>query len=146
MQRLLEKGGLGMVETGRRVGPRRPLSTDVCLLDETGEPVVLEATDLGPGGVFVQSELLLEPGEEMWVSLHVPGGPKIVARGRVVRGQVEEETGPPGMAIAFVDLTDREAGYLTDYANQGALDEACWPVVDGRSIGSVNDVEGGILL
>lgn len=133
-----------MVETGRRVGPRRPLSTDVCLLDETGEPVVLEAKDLGPGGVFVQSELLLEPGEELWVSLHVPGGPKIVARGRVVRGQVEEESGPPGMAIAFVDLTEREAGYLNDYASQEMVEDTCWPILDGVEHGG-DEVKEGVL-
>ena len=138
------KDGVGMVETGRRVGPRRPLSTDVCLLDETGEPVVLEAKDLGPGGVFVQSELLLEPGEELWVSLHVPGGPKIVARGRVVRGQVEEESGPPGMAIAFVDLTEREAGYLNDYASQEMAEDTCWPILDGVEHGG-DEVKGGVL-
>lgn len=138
------KDGVGMVETGRRVGPRRPLSTDVCLLDETGEPVVLEAKDLGPGGVFVQSELLLEPGEELWVSLHVPGGPKIVARGRVVRGQVEEESGPPGMAIAFVDLTEREAGYLNDYASQEMVEDTCWPILDGVEHGG-DEVKEGVL-
>lgn len=127
-----------MEEKGRRVGSRRPVSTEVCLFDDSGEPVVLETEDLGPGGMFIRSELLFEPGDELWLSFHVPGGPKIVARGRVVRGQLGSRHNISGMGVAFVDLTEREHGYITEFADTEPVGEPRWPAQED-SILPAND-------
>lgn len=115
----------------RRGSPRRPFSTDVCLFDESGEPVVLETIDLGTDGLFVSSELLYEPGEELWVSFRLPTGSKIVVRGRIVRGQLGNTRFPPGMGIEFVDLSDRERSCLGGFIEQGAAEECPWPDLSG---------------
>ena len=118
--------GTAEIDSGRRIGPRRSFATDVCLFDESGEPVVLAAADLGPGGMFITSEILYEPGEELWVSFRLPTGPKFVVRGRIIRGQLGNDELPSGMAIAFTDLTEREQGYLGGFVEQETVEEPSW--------------------
>lgn len=113
-------------EEARRAGPRRTVVQDVCLFDETGEAIVLESVDIGPRGVFVRSDVLLEPGEDLWVSLSVPGGPKLVIRGRVIRGELGIDGRPAGMGIAFVDLTAREEAWLQRFARDEIGHENPW--------------------
>lgn len=113
-------------EEARRAGPRRTVAQDVCLFDESGEPIVLESLDIGPRGVFVRSDVLLEPGQDLWVSLSVPGGPKLVVRGRVIRGELGLEGRPAGMGIAFVDLTAREEAWLQRFARDEIGHENPW--------------------
>lgn len=113
-------------ELCRRISRRRSFATDACLFDESGEPVVLETVDLGEGGIFVLSELLLEPGEELWVSFRLPSGPKLVVRGRVVHGQLGSKSLPPGMGIEFLDLSDRERGSIGVYLEQGSNESNSW--------------------
>jgi hypothetical protein len=117
------------LEEARRVGPRRTVSQDVCLFDDCGDAIVLESVDIGPRGVFVRSDVLLEPGQDLWVSLSVPGGPKLVVRGRVVRGELGTDGRPPGMGIAFVDLTAREESWLQKFTRDETCHESAWHVV-----------------
>ena len=104
----------------RRTGPRRRSNVEVCLFDEFGEPVVLETLDLGPAGVFVKSDLVYDPGQELFVTLRLEGGPAFVLRGRVVRAQLGDGSGPAGMGIEFLGLGEREERWLRWYAGQGA--------------------------
>jgi hypothetical protein len=113
-------------EEARRAGPRRTVAQDVCLFDESGEAIVLESIDIGPRGVFVRSDVLLEPGQDLWVSLSVPGGPKLVVRGRVIRGELGLDGRPAGMGIAFVDLTAREESWLQQFARDEIGHENAW--------------------
>jgi hypothetical protein len=113
-------------EEARRAGPRRTVAQDVCLFDESGEAIVLESVDIGPRGVFVRSDVLLEPGEDLWVSLNVPGGPKLVVRGRVIRGELGVDGRPAGMGIAFIDLTSREEAWLRRFSRDEIGHENAW--------------------
>ncbi len=116
----------GNVDEGRRSGLRRPLIEEVSLFDETGEPIILETCDLGPRGVFVRSDLLFDPGEELWISLKIPSGPKLVVRGRVVHGHLGGAGQPAGMGISFVDLTAGEENCLRRYLHDTQPKKNIW--------------------
>jgi len=113
----------------RRIGPRRRASIEVCLFDEFGEPVVMETLDLGPSGMFVRSDLVYEPGEELFVNLRLEAGPTFMVRGRVVRAQLGESGSPAGMGIKFVGLTPREERWLRWYAESRSGVDSPVPVL-----------------
>lgn len=74
------------------------------------------AADVSVGGAFLASDLLFEVGEVLDVTIELGTDRRIVVRGRVVRvsrGTADGE--PPGMGIAFVDLSS---------ANRAALESA----------------------
>jgi hypothetical protein len=121
------------------------VSTEVCLFDESGEPVVLETCDLGPSGMFIRSELVYEPGDELWLSFHVPGGPKIVARGRVVRGQLGGRSTTAGMGVAFIDLTEREHGHIEKFVVQDPDAESRWIVPNEGDLFSTGQVTEAVI-
>ena len=124
----------GNRDDSRRSGPRRQLIQEVSLFDELGEPVVLESLDLGPRGVYVRSDILFDPGEEMWISMSVPTGPKLVVRGRIAHGQLGDEETPAGMGIEFVDLTAREESWIRHYLCEDSGQESAWNIfVDDQS-------------
>jgi uncharacterized protein (TIGR02266 family) len=81
--------------------------------EETGihGGIRFDAHDLSLGGAFLRSDLLFEVGEEVDLEFDVAPRRKVRARARVVRVIREQSGGPPGMGIAFVDLSesDREA-------------------------------------
>lgn len=116
----------GNADKGRRIGQRRSVIQEVSLFDESGEPIVLETVDIGPRGVFVRSDLLFDPGEELWVSLRIPEGPKLVVRGRVVRGDLGRAGETAGMGISFVDLTAREESWLRRYIHEEPEKKNVW--------------------
>ena len=68
--------------------------------------VRLDTRDLSPAGAFVVSPLLLEVGEELDVELPLPGLGQVHARARVTRVDLSPDR--PGMALSFVDLSDRD--------------------------------------
>lgn len=115
-----------------RAAPRCEARVEVCLFDEFGEPVVMETLDVGPAGLFVRSDLIYEPGEELFVSLRLEGGPTFVLRGRVVRAQLGEGGRPAGMGIKFVGLTEREDRWLRWYAEQRTGEASPAPVFVGQ--------------
>lgn len=122
----LKKSDQGTVDKGRRAGQRREVVEEVSLFDESGEPIVLETVDLGPEGLFVRSDLLLDLGEELWVSMRIPGGPKIVVKGQVVHGQLGGEGKIAGMGIKFIDLTAREKTWLIKFSQKQTPQENIW--------------------
>jgi len=71
-------------------------------LDAQGESVVFEATHIGPMGMWLQSQLLLEPGDEVWLAVPNPRGGVFNARAQVV--EVSLEPGRAGMRLAFLAL------------------------------------------
>jgi hypothetical protein len=100
---------------------------------------MLAMHDLGPGGLFVPSDVLLSRGDELWVSFNIPGGPKLVVRGRVVRVQLERG-GVAGMGIVFVDLTPREESWLWLFVLGEGQDDEIW-TLPGRPALRLGDSE-----
>ena len=111
---------------GRRVGARRKVIQEVCLFDESGEPIVLETIDIGPRGIFVRSDLLLEPGQDLWISFNIPDGQRLVVKGRVIRGDLGGEGKPSGMGIDFIDLTPQEEGLLRKFSYKEQPHQSAW--------------------
>ena len=131
------RGEGGVMDDGRRAGPRRPMVEEVSLFDESGEPIVLETTDVSPRGVFVKSDLLFDPGEELWISMKLPSGPKLVVRGRVIHGHLGGSGQPAGMGISFVDLTAREETSLRHFLHEEKREKNVWQAfLDGVKAGS----------
>jgi len=80
--------------------------------------LVFESADVSPGGTFLKSDLLLEPGEALSVEFTVLEGRLIRAQARVawVR-RFPQAHEVAGMGVEFVSMAeaDREAlrGFLT---------------------------------
>ena len=100
--------------SGIRRYSRRDLDVDVFIQDADGWEVPLEAVDLSPVGIFVESDLLFDVGDEHTLIFRSPDGESVFRiPGRVVR--VSDGSGPdgesdgstPGMAYEFVG-TDSE--------------------------------------
>jgi hypothetical protein len=99
---------------GIRRYDRRPVQVDVFVQDADGWEIPLEATDISPVGIFVESDFLFDVGDEHTLIFRAPDG-EFVFRipGRVVR--VSDGQGPdgasngntPGMAYEFIG-TDAE--------------------------------------
>jgi uncharacterized protein (TIGR02266 family) len=114
------RNGGAAARRGSADGERRPRRQHERQLVEL--PVVIEdaanrvrgrvrfdSHDLSVGGAFLRSDLLFEVGEELRVEFSLPGGPRIHARGRVVRVSRERDTGHvPGMGIEFIALADAD--------------------------------------
>ena len=128
-----EKCDEGHREENRKAGRRRSLIQDVSLFDDSGEPVVLPADNLGPRGMFVKSDILFEPGEELWISFNVPDGPKVVVKGQIVRGEFGGEGKPAGMGITFTDLTPRERQWLERASSESDDETDAWRIVEDDS-------------
>lgn len=83
---------------------RRGVSLDCEVLAELwDEPVLLRSRDLSPRGVWLETELPLEPGDMLWVSLTLPDGTQLETEGVVRRSEFRgEAASPSGMAIEFL--------------------------------------------
>ncbi len=82
---------------------RRELEMDVVLQDAGGWEIPVESVDVSPGGMFVRSEFLFEPGARHVLIFRAPNGQFLFRlRARVVR--VEDEDEPPGMAYEFIGV------------------------------------------
>jgi hypothetical protein len=80
------------------------------LSDLYDEPVRHRATDLSPAGLWLDSDLPLEPGTDVALSFAPPGRSQpIIAVGMVRRAVLRRrrrDRMPSGMGIAFTDLSD----------------------------------------
>jgi uncharacterized protein (TIGR02266 family) len=104
------------VEADKRRHPRKKAQLHVALLDgaqRTDTKLRALSDDVGMGGMFVRSELLLELGEEVALSFELPGGAKVNARGRVIHVQTSRERA--GMGIAFTQLSDNHRQALGEF-------------------------------
>ncbi len=62
--------------------------------------------DINEGGVFIETEKPHQPGTEVSMQFHLPGGREVLQTlGRVVRVWSGNEATPPGMGIEFDELT-----------------------------------------
>lgn len=74
------------------------------------EPAIrFERCSVSATGAFLPADLLLEVGELLGLEFEVPGGRRIVTRGRVSQ-VVRDTTGirPPGMELDFIDLSPED--------------------------------------
>ena len=88
----------------KRRFPRKQFAHTVRVTDRLGrtpQVIAFQAQDLSAGGLFVESDLLLELDEE--VRLEIPlDADALTARGRVAR--VAHADGRRGMGIAFLAM------------------------------------------
>ena len=62
--------------------------------------------DINEGGVFIETEKPHQPGTEVSMQFHLPGGREVLQTlGRVVRVWSGNEATPAGMGIEFDELT-----------------------------------------
>jgi len=100
---------------------RVPLVADIDVIDNSlGETVGYQTQNIGPGGLFIESDLLFEVGEVIWLSFALPG----IAMAMQTRGKIawvhkytneNDPTDRPGMGIEFLDLNDSERAALGSY-------------------------------
>ena len=108
----------------RRTSERAPCRTTVRVfqpdapIDEGGSTEALldwfflESTDIGAGGVFLETDLLFPVGEELDLEFEVPGRPGSVrGRGEVVRVVVDGTD--PGVAVQLKGLSMEERRALS---------------------------------
>ncbi len=87
--------------------PRVQHDATVQIESSPGETFVARSVNLSVGGLFVVSDTLLPPGQQVDLRLNLrDGGVPVDARGRVVWVRAEEGAAAPGMAVRFVGLTE----------------------------------------
>ncbi|MGQ0508680.1 MAG: PilZ domain-containing protein [Myxococcaceae bacterium] len=109
--------GISMTQEMRR-HTRRSLAVDFKGKDASGVgQLLLEGSDLSPGGTFIRSDLLLEQGEKLALEFQVPGVPRLMrAQARVAwvrRFPKEDEF--PGMGVEFTTMSEEDRSVLTQY-------------------------------
>jgi len=101
----------------KRQSPRYPVDLACSLQSDLwDEPVALRVTELARAGLWVESELALEPGEQVVVALGLPdGGPgqavwalASVARVGFYRRRSEGKRSGMGLALSYVRPGDAE--------------------------------------
>ena len=107
----------GSVKDRRHV--RRPVRVSVRVRD-VGDPtqgeVVFDALDLSQGGAFLESELLLEVGDELEVTFAIPGElRRIQAHARVAWATRSGVKGKAGMGLQFTDLKASDRQVIADF-------------------------------
>jgi uncharacterized protein (TIGR02266 family) len=94
---------------------RQAVSVEFRGKDAGGEgELTLVGADLSPGGTFLRSDVLLEPGETLALEFHLPGAAvSLSAQARVawVRRFPDGEA-PPGMGIEFLAMPDADRRLL----------------------------------
>lgn len=97
---------------------RKPLSVSFQGFDASGDgDLYFESSDLSEGGTFLKSDLLLEPGEQLWLEFSVPGVPKMLRAQGLIRWvrYFPTPTEPGGMGIEFQSITEDERDMLSNY-------------------------------
>jgi uncharacterized protein (TIGR02266 family) len=99
---------------------RRPVRVSIRVRD-VGDPtqaeIHLDALDISQGGAFLQSELLLEVGDELEVTFAIPGElRRIQVHAKVAwatRGGGAQEKA--GMGLQFTDLRESDRQLIADF-------------------------------
>lgn len=95
--------------SGIRRYSRRQLDVDVYVQDSEGWEIPLEAVDVSPVGLFVESDLLFDVGDEHTLIFRspdeqfvfrIPGRVVRVSDGQNAKGEPDDSV--PGMAYEFV--------------------------------------------
>ncbi|MBW2523003.1 MAG: PilZ domain-containing protein [Deltaproteobacteria bacterium] len=104
---------------GDRSDPRRGerKSVDIeceVIRTDTDEPIFCRGTDLSHSGIWLQTEELLRPGEQLVITFRPPDWPSpfsITVFGQVARvspGRRVSDRGLTGMGVEFADLSEAE--------------------------------------
>ena len=117
------RDSLHVGKDGERRYARAARELDITLRDEWGwGPIHLRSTDVGPGGVFLSSDLLFKEGEGFILEFTSPAtGERVRVWSRVVRVAHDDSAsaaGRPGMAFEFVDLSPDHRRALAAYISQ----------------------------
>ena len=110
----------------RRREYRKPIKVEVRVgLEKARGLVYFDTNDLSKSGAFLVSDLLLEIGERMNLTLHIPGEKlPIAAKARVVRVNSEPRKRPgdppPGMGIEFVQIAKEDEPKLERFLHASA--------------------------
>lgn len=85
--------------------------------DDAAAALVFESGDLSEGGAFLQSDLLLEIGDEVTVSIPLrEGEPLFVAQGRIVWVTRDAKLkGRAGMGVEFTAVSDEDQARLVAF-------------------------------
>jgi uncharacterized protein (TIGR02266 family) len=102
---------------------RRAVSVEFRGKDAVGEgELALVGADLSPGGTFLRSDVLLEPGETLALEFHPPGAAaSLSAQARVawVRRFPDGEA-QAGMGIEFLAMPEADRRRLEDALGAGS--------------------------
>jgi Tfp pilus assembly protein PilZ len=108
--------GILPVNQGQREFPRAPLAELVRFFD-WNEPFDAQATEIGGGGLFLQTDRPLAEGALLTLRVKLPAGPSFTVLGRVVRtvrggwAQLRK----PGIAVQFMDLSSNDRRSVLAY-------------------------------
>lgn len=114
-----------MKEKIGRVSYRKPVNIIIRLSGEVAEGIMhLPSSDVGVGGVFIESDLIFEIGEIVDMEFYLPGEKEpIKVKGQVVRANKErvEKGDPlmPGMGVRFIDLSSEGKERIRQYLSRG---------------------------
>ncbi len=103
---------------------RHPLEAEIEVGDgHLGGELVFESHNVSRGGLFLQSDLLLEVGDTIWVSFTLPNTSMAIrSRGKIVwvnpNPDEDDPADRPGMGVQFLDLTDVEESALCAYLEE----------------------------
>ena len=110
----------------RRRANRKPLKVEVQVgLDRAHGLVYFDTNDISQNGTFLVSDLLLDIGERMALTIHIPGEKfPIAVKARVVRVNAEprkkKDDPPPGMGIEFLDIERADEVKLSRFLHGNA--------------------------
>lgn len=104
----------------RRRGRReRSERVSIEFVDDLGGLVPFTSFDLSSLGVYLHSDLLLSPGEEVQLLISLPAlAQPLHVRGEVIRSDVGSELRAPGMGVAFRGLGDEDQLLLTRFVSR----------------------------
>jgi len=107
-------------ERGRRASQRRDgRGVWMEMTDGAGRAIPFDCFDLSAVGVYLRSDLLLSPGEDVLLTLRLPPlWRPVCISGTVVRSETGGERHGPGMGVAFVEMGDEARESLRRYVAQ----------------------------
>lgn len=110
------------MEMGRRSSPRIPLAVSVAYWvqdQKREEAYVVEAVNVGEGGIFLKTDLPLGIGTEVHLEFSIPGsGQELQLMGKVVWSKEEivgEEKRVVGKGIRFTECDNLTRERLAEY-------------------------------
>ena len=103
--------------TSKRKHARRPITVDVnaAASGDRGGELVFESVDVSVGGAFLRSDLLLELGDQLEMSIPLPAQDPVRALGRVVWVTRDPRIKGAGMGIEFVDMAEDDRQRLAEF-------------------------------
>ena len=109
----------------RRKDKRVPLKVQVFVRDhEYDGTIFFYSSNISTGGMFLESDLLLDEGTEFTLEFTLPSVPRFIrAKGKVVWvtrpgivGVDEEVT--PGMGIKFIEISDEDRKKVEEFVEK----------------------------